>query len=398
MIHKITIENFFSIADRQELVLDILDNAPALPCFHSSAALPATRLPVSLGFFGPNASGKTTVLKAVIAAADFARDSFLALSEEDLPALWFQPYMQKEWWGRPSIIMIELDAQLSPDHPAELFRYELHITHSSAVKKTVAYEALSHAPKNRFRKLFERKEQIFKFSEEFNIDANDPRTQSIRPDASIISTLAQFNHPILTHLRNLLAGLQTNLIFGKKTRNSWDALLKFYDKNPALLENLNRELKRFDFGLEEMIVKQTNSGLFAEFKHIGLDAPIIMLDESAGTQSFIEIFPRLHFALEYGAVAILDELDTDIHPLLLPEILHWFTNQKRNKHGAQLFFTAHNPALLNELEKEQIFFTEKPSGKSTQVYSACDIKGLRREPSLMKKYLSGELGAVPNIG
>jgi predicted ATPase len=84
--------------------------------------------------------------------------------------------------------------------------------------------------------------------------------------------------------------------------------------------------------------------------------------------------------------------------LLLPEIFRWFGDSERNPHGAQLLFSAHNPSLLDDLEKEQAFFTEKPSGKPSRVYGARDIKGLRREPSLMKKYLAGELGAVPHIG
>ena len=92
------------------------------------------------------------------------------------------------------------------------------------------------------------------------------------------------------------------------------------------------------------------------------------------------------------------EIDSDSHPFLLPELFRWFNDPLRNKHGAQLFFTAHNPSLLDDLEKEQVFFTEKPYGKSSVVYGARDIEGLRREPSLMKKYLSGALGAVPHIG
>lgn len=147
-----------------------------------------------------------------------------------------------------------------------------------------------------------------------------------------------------------------------------------------------------------MTIEKDDQGLFAKFKHTGLDDFIFFAEESAGTRRFIEIFIRLHYALEQGSVAIIDEIDADLHPLLLPEFLRWFSSPERNPKGARLFFTAHNPALLDDLEKEQIFFTEKPCGKSTQVYSARDIKGLRREPSLMKKYLAGELGAVPHIG
>ena len=149
---------------------------------------------------------------------------------------------------------------------------------------------------------------------------------------------------------------------------------------------------------EHGLIEQGERGLFAKFQHTGLDDFIFFPEESAGTQRFIEIFPRLHYALETGSIAVVDEIDTDLHPLLLPELFWWFSSLERNPHGAQLLFTAHNPALLDKLQKEQVFFTEKPCGQSTRVYGARDIKGLRREPSLMKKYLSGELGAVPHIG
>ena len=49
-------------------------------------------------------------------------------------------------------------------------------------------------------------------------------------------------------------------------------------------------------------------------------------------------------------------------------------------------------------KKSRSSLRKKNSGKPSIVYGAKDIKGLRREPSLMKKYLAGELGAVPRIG
>ena len=73
-----------------------------------------------------------------------------------------------------------------------------------------------------------------------------------------------------------------------------------------------------------MFIEQGNQGLFAKFQHVGLDNFIFLPEESAGTQRFIEIFPRLHYALETGSIAIIDEFDTDLHPLLLPELFRWF--------------------------------------------------------------------------
>ena len=398
MLHSIRIENFFSIADSQELIFDVPRNAPDLACFKSSCSDENTRLPTAVGFFGPNASGKSTILRVVVSLATFACHSF---EMPDPISILFQPYKQKDWWGKPTKITMEFDNLISNDAPSAIFRYELHIDHKASdfSNKIVSYEALSYAPKGKFRCLFEREEQKFHFGNEFGIsNTNDPRKESIRPNASVISTLAKLNHPLSIYHRQRVGAFQTNIVGVSKVQQNANQWLSAYASDKSCLDRLNRELRRFDIGLEAMFIEQGNQGLFAKFQHVGLDDYIFLAEESAGTQRFIEIFPRLHYAIETGSIALIDELDTDLHPLLLPELFRWFSDSKRNPHGAQLFFTANNPALLDDLEKEQVFFTEKPIGQPSHVYGAREIKGLRREPSLMRIYLAGELGAVPHIG
>jgi AAA15 family ATPase/GTPase len=399
MIYKISIENFFSIADCQELVFEVPRNAPDVACFKSPRSDENVRLPTVIGFFGSNASGKSTILRAIVSSIQFVLHSFSWTNEI---SILFQPYRQKDWWGKPTKITIEFDCQISNEAPSTKFRYELHVTHTANdfINKTIAYEALFYAPKGKFRCLFERHDQDIRFGQEFGIaHENDPRKESIRPNASVISTLTKLNHGLSIHLSTFIGTVQTNYIGVTKIQPNTNQWLSVYANDKTCLERLNRELRRFDIGLESMVIEPGNQGqLFAKFKHVGLDGFIYFGEESAGTQRFIELFPCLHYVLETGSIAIIDEIDTDLHPILVPELFRWFNDAERNSHGAQLFFTAHNPALLDELEKEQVFFTEKLSGKPSYVYGARDIKGLRREPSLMKKYLSGELGAVPHVG
>ena len=398
MLYKILIENFFSIADRQEMILPIPNNAPDLPCFLPSRLHKDLRLPAVISLFGSNASGKSTVLRAIVSTFLFSLNS-IDWPANHLGSL-FQPYRQKLWLKKPTIIIIEFDSQLNTNGQFAKFRYEIHISNKSEnfLDKKVSYESLSYAPVGKFRKLFERKDQLFTFGKNFEISDSDPRKESIRPDASTISSLAKFNHQPSINLCRQIGSIQTNSIGFDRINLHPIQWLSAYANDKNCFDRLNKELRRFDVGLERMTIERGDQGLFAKFKHTGLDNFILLAEESAGTRRFIEIFLRLYYALEQGSVAIIDEIDTDLHPLLLPELLRWFSSPERNPKGAQLFFTAHNPALLDDLEKEQVFFTEKPCGKSTQVYSARDIKGLRREPSLMKKYLAGELGAVPHIG
>ena len=61
-----------------------------------------------------------------------------------------------------------------------------------------------------------------------------------------------------------------------------------------------------------------------------------------------------------GGIAVVDELDSTIHPLLLP-ILRWVDDKKTNPHDAQLWISGQSASLLEELSKEEIFFTRRTS-------------------------------------
>src|ERR1022692_4338838 len=193
MIHSIVIENFYSVADRQEMDFRVPGNAPDLGCFRDSRAVPGQRLPLIVGIYGPNASGKSTVLRAISTTAWFVQHSFALQPNNAIPL--FNPYAHNNWWSRPSKIIIETDGWLAGN--AALFRYELHIGHEpNKFGNEVSYESMSYAPKGKFRRIFERHQQKIAFARDFGITHGDSRVQSIRPNASVISTLAQLNHKL----------------------------------------------------------------------------------------------------------------------------------------------------------------------------------------------------------
>jgi len=120
--------------------------------------------------------------------------------------------------------------------------------------------------------------------------------------------------------------------------------------------------------------------------------------ESHGTQSVLKYFPILNHALERGGVAVIDELDASIHPHVIAEIFRRFHDPERNTRDAQLWITCHNASLLDELEKEEILICEKDRRGYARIYGLKDIKSVRRDHNLYKKYISGVYGGVPLIG
>ena len=164
------------------------------------------------------------------------------------------------------------------------------------------------------------------------------------------------------------------------------------------MEALNREIGRIDLGIKRMHIQQHPNGPMAYFDHEGLQQPMPWQLESHGTRTFVKYFPLLHMALDTGGVAVIDEIDISIHPLVLPEIVRWFHDEKRNPKKAQLWITCHAASLLEELLKEEVFFCEKDSQGRGSVYGLQDIQDVRRTDNRYRKYLSGAYGAVPQIG
>lgn len=175
-------------------------------------------------------------------------------------------------------------------------------------------------------------------------------------------------------------------------------MVRNYAASPMHLQLLNREISRIDLGIKEIHIVQGPGGPVFQFIHDNLAVPMPFFLESAGTRHFVKLYPLIAGVLSTGGVLLVDEMDLSIHPIVLPEILRWFHDPKRNPANAQLWITCHNASLLDTLVKEEVLFTEKDAAGRTSVYGLTEIAGVRREDNFYKKYLSGLFGAVPQIG
>ena len=197
MIHKFSISNFHSV--REEVVLDlrIPGTAPDLPRFRRSTAKPDIRLPSVVVLIGPNGSGKTTLLNALIVTATIA--SFASPTERTNPINIFLPFFSRETRNEPTRFCLEFEMHWQGE-VRQLFRYELAVVRgiTGSNDPFFCYEALSHFPKGRPRRLFERGapgKPIY-VSNEFGLKPGDDRLQAVRADTSVIATLSLLNVPL----------------------------------------------------------------------------------------------------------------------------------------------------------------------------------------------------------
>lgn len=390
MLHKIEIENFFSIREKQVIDFTVPRNATDPDGrFASPLENPEYRVPRVIVLFGANASGKTNVLRAIQAIRDLLKTSASPPSQN---RTFIIPFASDEAISKPTRIAVEFNVR-DKRWKQLRFRYELIY---SAEKKEVLQERLAYFPVRK-RRLFERTTSRIKTGLDFGLSERDRIFEKIRPETSVLSVLAQFNHALSMTVVLALSTL-SNVVGLEKLDRSADFTTGFYAHIADMFYDLKTEIRRFDIGVKDIALAGEAVDKSPRFSHEGLDRPLPLELESHGTQQFYKIFPHLWSARKSGEIAVLDELDNDVHPLILPELIRQFQNPESNPLDAQLIMSCHDATLLEHLEKEEVYFTEKDSSGATEMYGLKDIKGVRRDTNIYAKYLSGAFGAVPKVG
>lgn len=413
MILRLEIENFYSIRETQVIDLRIGAKVPDEGGrFGSLRDGSGLRIPQTVAFFGANASGKSNVLKALAFLAWFIADSFKLEPDAPLPLWRFadgntDPVRIKVEFDRLPISDEEDELYSGEPNPAR-YVYEARFGGADERPLSVLSEELRLQPvSGKSRRIFERNENgEVRSSRSFPLKGFSHVLAKLRGNVSLTSTMVQFaEHEPAAALvwwsKNIGANFFTVSTepFERKVQIPDESVFQFYKETPRLVDALNGVLGRVDLGIRSMsFAEMVIVGPVPQFQHEGLEQPIQFHFESEGTRQFLRVYPLIWDALLYGGIAVLDELDSTIHPALLPEILRWFQDPKENPNSAQLWMSGHSASLLEDLCKEEIFFTEKDQQGRTKIYGLKDIDGVRRVDNFYQKYLGGVYGAVPRIG
>ena len=122
-------------------------------------------------------------------------------------------------------------------------------------------------------------------------------------------------------------------------------------------------------------------------------------DESDGTRKLMALAPAVESALQTGGILFVDELERELHPMLMNYIIAKFQSSTSNPNGAQIVFTTHNTELMNLelLRKDQLYFADKRDKDGTsELYSISEFS-TRTTENIRKGYLVGKYGATPDI-
>lgn len=410
MLIRFEVENFRSIRRRAELSMVAIDE-------ERPSVRPSNRLGVSLlttaGVFGPNASGKSNVL-AALAWLQSAVGESLRLWDDSIPV---ERFAFGDGLLRDSAFVLELLVD------GVRCEYLLELN-----GEKVSYEALFHYPERRRRRVFEREGKELILQRGLGDLAG---TRALLTDRSLaLSIMRRFDEPVTSgFIRQLLRMVSLGEGPGRPRRMNMSTLRSTmrvfeapYDDDQALFQDEASEsarrtrhramslLRLADLGVIDVEIDEVpievDGGRVLQQKRPRLvhssGNDRLAFDfgsESAGTQVWFRLLGPVLSAIEDGSIVLFDELDASLHPTLTPQILRLFQGRNSNPNGAQLLFTSHDTNLLNHLNRDEVWLTQKSSSGATEFGALSDFAGerVRRSQNLESGYLSGRFGALPDV-
>jgi uncharacterized protein len=413
MLLNFKVKNFRSI--KNEITLDLQATSdesmkPEAVFECGNAALLKTAV-----IYGPNASGKSNILKAFAVFRKMVLESlYRSNMPGELPSEFFKLSVGME--NEPSFF--EMTFLLDK----EVYTYGFEID-----KKQVIVEWLAQKKGKKF--LFERKKQIIKSNKNYFKEASAELKKQAAENVLFLSLLSSNSKPISRKIILLIQNI--NLILDAKRGATFDYAFNQFLKNPDTANKMKEFMLRADFGISDIIAEERMISpkqiqqipdkfkelffkedskiterslkcLHKKFDKKGNEVTAEALDffteQSNGTQQIFALSAPIIDTLENGKVLFIDELDAGIHPILCQYLVAIFNSKTKNPNNAQLIFTTHDVALLDEefLRRDEIYFVNKDKYGATELFSLAEISE-RKGVNYAKRYLEGRYGALPYI-
>jgi uncharacterized protein len=404
MLLRFQVENHRSILDPVELSMIAVDEDRAAT---RGFDLLNERVLTVAGIYGPNASGKSNVIEA-LAWLSLAVGRSLRAWESAVPR---DPFR----FGRGPEASSTYDVEMI----AGGVRYAYHV---EANDVEVLYEALYSYPERRRRVLFERDGPDIEFRR--GLGGLAGTRELLTPTTLALSAAMRADHPEIQPFARHLSGMGVQGVrpsrlrgltaisrrlsrterlfedvglFGQKSLFDDD-----HELSPTSKRDTALALLRFaDLGIDDVQVVQDEEDRQVRLIHRAgdQDLPFDLGDESAGTRTWFALIGPMLDALRRGQILLFDEIDASLHPKLSARLLELFQDPLTNPSGAQLIFTSHDTSLLNNLNRDEVWLTEKGSDGATTLTALAEYGGdkVRRSLNLEKAYLQGRFGAVPEL-
>lgn len=397
MIKNISFSNFYSFYEEHTISFEVNQNpSQSLYDIHYKDE----RINKVISIIGANGSGKTQFIRPLAFISWFISVSYNQLKpSENIPYKAHSLYLKEN---------TKLSITFVINH--EEYKYNLVLKENQVLEESL-YQKTSRS----FSYLFKRERQ--NINEEFiykqkGFDLTNKVANKVKGNASIISAAymndSEVSKKFIDYFSN---AFNYNITMTGRENYSEPDLInsaKFFYDNKILNEKMNKIICELDLGISSVKINELEVptddekvqkmylpvGVHKDKDGRGFELPFF--DESSGTKSLFVQLRRILPVLETGGIAIIDELDNDLHPHMLPILIELFKFEHTNPNNAQIIFTCHTPEILNILKKHQIYLVEKKNLQS-EAWRLDEMSGLRSDDNLYAKYYAGSLGATPDI-
>jgi len=416
MLIEFKVKNYRSIKDQQVLsmVKSTTKELEDTNTFVAPEKKKKLKLLRSATIYGPNASGKSNLLKAMKTMQSIVLNSDSKIKRgSKLPITPF--LLDNETREEPTqfeIIFISEEVK---------YQYGFVLNNESILE-----EWLYAFPEGPAQTWFERNynEKTEKTDWYFGSKLTGNKkiwSESTRNNALFLSTAIQLNSeqlkPIYDWFNNVFHVLEStarldpgftyDLYQEDKYRTEINRFLHVADLD---IEELKITEEQFDASkLPEDLPDELKSKLIEDMKdenmidvfslHKSVQGDDVYFDikeESDGTKKFLAFIGPWIDTLENGYVLVIDELHDNFHPLMVRFLIELFHSNETNPKNAQLIFTSHETSVMSQeiFRRDQIWFCEKKN-KATELFSLEEFKPRKGVTDIEKSYFSGRYGALP---
>ena len=427
MIINFSVENFGSIKDKQTLSF-LANKSDHLEDYYIIEPIKGLRLNKLALIYGANASGKTTVLKALDYLKEICTNPFDRKTEK----FDYEPFLFDEITPNQNT-KFELEFI---QNKLKYF-YEVELNRNYIVKeklynfnpnKAVVFERTTNDEKEltsikfgskieikkSFQKIIELHtlwnntvlgallktnidiEELTNVSEWFNSFTNFFNADSDSKD--FFTTQIDLNRINKKIIISFLKKADFNICDLEVNKKEDSHLRQLLLKSIREAKNDNEKSRYIEMLDSEVVF---NRHLYCYHKVNNIDYKLNINQESLGTQRYFEYAGLLSILLEQKVFLPVDELESSLHPDLFNHFL--LTYLVNGKKESQLIATTHNREILNNRDifrDDAIWFTDKNEDSATELYSLADFDSsvVRDTTNVLNAYKSGKLGGIPNLG
>ena len=354
--------------------------------------------------FGPNASGKSNVIKAFRYMMEYVTSSVVYSRDKVRGINRLTPFLFDNK-SKDAESLFEVFFSRETGKGCTIYNYGFSVSQNGVPEEWLNYKAASGKEYNSI---------FYRGKNELDLSGiPEKRRENIEislEKETLILSLGSFLK--INRFKIVIDWFMKNRItnFGNPRENeglSHQAPTGFAD-SLDVQNQVVKYLEAFDssiIGFDVEVLKSDDDGkqiLNIKTKHKNLDGGTGLLplsQESDGTLKMFALYQFIQDCIERGSVLLVDELNSRLHPLLVRNILITFMDPEVNIHHAQIIFTSHDLWQLknNILRKDEIWFTDKDNDGISTLYSLADFKGVESENNYVENYLLGQYGAIPSL-